>query len=171
MMSVTLTHCFACKKPVEVEVPQAFLAAGLTPTSVLAVCPDCAAKEHVAAGGLFIQLADQPRDAILHLGRIAITSGAVVALADARQHVHEFLECHAKGDWGRIGHVDRTTVTEDEIAQGELASDQTAKLNKIALHTRRGQVMSAYRTRKGADLWVLTTLGNQETVVMLPDEY
>jgi hypothetical protein len=171
MMPVTLTQCFVCKKPVEIEVPQAFLAAGLTPASVLTVCPDCTAKEHVAGGGLFIELADQPPDAILHLGRIAITSGAVAALADARQHVHDFLECHAKGNWGQIGHVDRTVVTEQEIAQGELATDQTAKLNKIALHTRRGQVMSAYRTRKGADLWVLTTLVNHETVVMLPDEY
>ena len=62
-------------------------------------------------------------------------------------------------------------VTSEEIEQGELATDESAKLNKIALLTRRGQVMSAYRTRKGAELWVLTTLGNQETVVMLPDEY
>src|SRR5262249_56892656 len=86
MMPVPSTPCFICKKPVEVEVPQAFLAAGLTPASVLTVCPDCAAKEHVAGGGLFIELAGQPRDAILHLGRIAITSGAVAALADARPH-------------------------------------------------------------------------------------
>jgi len=171
MMAVTPTLCFACKKPIDVKVPQAFLAAGLTPAAVLSVCPDCAVKQHLAAGGLVIEPSGQPRDAILPLCRIAITSGAVAALADARQHVHEFLECHARGDWGGIGHVDRTVVTEREIAQGELATDDAAKVNKISLHTRRGKVMSAYRTRKGVDLWVLTTLGNDETVVMLPDEY
>jgi hypothetical protein len=170
-MHITLTPCFSCKKRVEVEVPLSFLAAGLNSSAVFAVCPDCAAKEHLAAGGLFIELADQPQDAVLHIGRIAITSGAVRALADARQHVLEFLERHAKGDWGRIGHMSRTVVTEQEIAQGELATDQSAKLNKIALVTQRGQVMSAYRTRKGAELWVLTTLGNDETVVIVPDEY
>jgi hypothetical protein len=157
--------CFACKKPVELEVPQSFLAAGLDPSVVLA------AKEHLSGGGLFIELASQPCDAVLRLGRVALTSGAAAALADARQHVHEFLERHAKGDWGSIGHIDRTVVTREEIEQGELSTDESAKLNKIALLTGGGQVMSAYRTGKCVDLWVVTTLGNHQTVVMLPAEY
>jgi hypothetical protein len=161
----------ACKRPVEVEVPQSFLAAGLDPSAVLAVCPVCVAKEHLSRGGLFIELANTPPDAVFPLGRVAITSGAAAALADARQHVHEFLERHARGDWGSIGHIDRTVVTREEIEQGELATDESAKLNMIALLTGRGQVMSAYRTGKGENLWVLTTLGKHETVVMLPAEY
>jgi hypothetical protein len=171
MIPLTSTRCLVCQRPVEVEVPEAFLEAGLHAGVPLAACPDCAAKEHLTGGGLFIKLASQPPDAIFDLGRIAVTRGAVTALADARQHVHELLECHAKGDWGQIGHVERTDVTEEEIAQGEMATDRSDKLNKIALHTLRGQLMSSYRTRNGAEIWVITTLRNQETVVMVPDEY
>jgi hypothetical protein len=170
-MPITLVPCLACKRSVEVEVPQSFLAAGLDRSAVPAACPDCAAKEHLSGGGLLIELASPPPEAVFPLGRVAITSGAVAALADARQHVHEFLERHARGDWGSIGHIDRTVVTQGEIEQGELATDESAKLNTIALLTRRGQVMSTYRTGKCADLWVVTTLGNHETVVMLPREY
>jgi hypothetical protein len=170
-MPVTLTRCFACKRPVEVEVPLTFLTAGLKSEAVLGTCADCATREHVVAGGLFIELAEEPRDAIFQLGRIAVTSGAVAALADARQHVAEFLDRHATGDWGRIGHLDRTVVSEQEIAKGELATDRTDKRNKIAVRTLRGQVMSAYSTRKSVELWVLTTLGSHGTAVMLPDEY
>jgi hypothetical protein len=157
--------------PIGVEVPEAFLEAGLRPASVLTVCSDCAAKEHLVQGGLFLDLLSQPQGAIFHLGRIAITPGAVAALADARQHVYEFVECHAKGDWGNIGHFGRTFVTEQELVQGVLATDDSAKLNVIALRKGCGQVMSSYRTQKGADLWLLTTLGKHETVVMRPDEY
>jgi hypothetical protein len=92
---------------------------------------------------LFIELADRPCGTIFDLGRIAITRGAVAALADARQHVGELLERHAKGDWGRIGHIGRTTVTEQELTERELATDYTDKLNLIALRTHRGPLMSA----------------------------
>jgi hypothetical protein len=170
-MPVTLTVCFVCKEPAEVEVPEAFLEAGLAPGAVLTVCASCASKEHVASGGLFVELANQPDGAILIVGRIAITLGAVAALADSRQHAYEFVERHARGDWGRIGSFEQTEVTQREIALGELATEDSAKQNKIAVKRGHGQVMSSFTTRSSAELWILTTIGTNRTVVMCPEEY
>src|SRR5262245_61984896 len=90
-MSNTVVPCFACRKPVELDVPESFVAAGLNSSAVFAVCFGCAAKERLASGGLLMELASEPRDAVFRLGRIAVTAGAVAELADSRQHVHEFL--------------------------------------------------------------------------------
>jgi len=171
MATTTSVVCYVCKKTVEVSVPAGFVAAGLNSAAVIATCSECAAEKHLEGGGLFIQLAHEPANAILRLGCITVTRGAVAALADSRQHVHEFLERHAKGDWGRIGQFDETQVTAQEIAMGELATEDSAKQNKIVLKRGRGQVMSSYVTRTAAKLWVLTTLGKSETAVMVPDEY
>jgi hypothetical protein len=170
MATITPVTCYLCKKTVDVSVPAGFFAAGIN-SAVIATCPECAAEKHLDGEGLFIELAHEPANAVVKLGCITVTRGALAALADSRQHIHEFLERHANGDWGQIGSFHGTDVTGQEIASGELATEDSAKQNKIALTTGQGRVMSSYLTRTRAELWVLTTLGTSETTVLLPEEY
>jgi len=85
------------------------------------------------------------------LGSIYITPGAIDALVESNQHAQEFLQCHQRGDWGEVDEHDRQ---ENELS------------------IREGfRILSAYRTAKGARLWIITEADRSSTTILLPEEY
>ncbi len=86
------------------------------------------------------------------LGRVVATPGALRAIRSAGQSPGDFLRRHVNGDWGE--HLD--------------GHDQ--KANAQALRDG-GRLVSAYQTRKGDDLWVITEADRGSTCVLLPSEY
>jgi len=85
------------------------------------------------------------------LGNIYITPGAIDALVESNQHAQEFLERHGRGDWGELDEHDRQ---ENELS------------------IREGfRILSAYRTAKGARLWIITEADRSSTTILLPEEY
>lgn len=85
------------------------------------------------------------------LGQIVATPGALEALARSGQSPAEFLDRHVAGDWGEVDEDDRQ-ANEDALAEGE-------------------RLLSAYRTRVGDRLWVITEWDRSVTTFLLPDEY
>src|SRR4051812_14735086 len=90
------------------------------------------------------------------LGRIVATPGALHALDDAGQEACEFLARHVTGDWGDLDEEDRS-------------------LNNAAV-SDGSRILSAYGTRKGTKLWVITEAVNEvglrySTTILKPEEY
>lgn len=85
------------------------------------------------------------------LGSLYITLGAIEALRESNQHPQEFLQRHQCGDWGEL-------------------SEEDKRENELSLkHDFR--ILSAYRTAKGARLWVITEADRSATTILLPEEY
>jgi hypothetical protein len=90
------------------------------------------------------------------LGRIVATPGALEALRDAGQEAGEFLARHVTGDWGDLDDEDR------------LAND--------AALIDGSRLLSAYQTRKGEKIWIITEATNEfglrySSCVLLPEDY
>jgi len=90
------------------------------------------------------------------LGQIVATPGALEALQKSGQSAIEFLERHARGDWGDV-------CDEDRQANAHALLDGS-------------RILSAYRTSVGDKLWVITEAaddsGNRAaTTILLPSEY
>ncbi len=90
------------------------------------------------------------------LGRIVATPGALHALRVAGQDAGEFLARHVTGDWGDLDEEDRQT-NDDALIDGS-------------------RILSAYVTRKGARIWVITDAVNEvglrySSCVLLPEDY
>ncbi len=92
-----------------------------------------------------------PSPVRFQLGRLFMTSGAVEALEESGEQPHEFLRRHQTGDFGELSESDRRE-NELSIAQGF-------------------RILSAYRTRAGVKLWVLTEHDRSATTILLPSEY
>jgi hypothetical protein len=89
-------------------------------------------------------------------GLVVATPGALEALQTAGQWASEFLERHARGDWGEVCHEDRQ------------ANDQAL--------IDGSRILSTYRTLLGEKVWVITEAvddsGNRAaTTILLPGEY
>ncbi len=91
------------------------------------------------------------------LGTVVSTPGAIRALAEAGQTPAHFLGLHASGAWGDLGPEDRQANERAVAHGGEL--------------DRQARVLSAYRTRAGEKLWVITEWDRSVTTLLLPDEY
>jgi hypothetical protein len=90
------------------------------------------------------------------LGQIVTTPGALEAFQDAGQQPHEFLIRHVTGDWGDLDEEDR-------------------QANDAAL-VDGSRLFSAYKTRKGKRLWVITEAINEvglryASTILLHEEY
>jgi len=90
------------------------------------------------------------------LGRIVATPGALEALREAGQDASEFLARHVIGDWGDLDAEDR-------------------QANDAAL-INGSRILSAYVTRKGERLWVITEAVNEANLrycstLLKPSEY
>ena len=82
------------------------------------------------------------------LGRIVATPGALAALEAAGQPPQEFLARHMCRDWGDVAEEDRQE-------------------NELSL--REGfRVLSAYHTRLGEKLWVITEADRSTSTILLP---
>jgi hypothetical protein len=167
-MSQRVVRCSACGAPFEIEVAGPFAGAEIAP----AFCAACTDQQFLDQGGAVLTLRGELPGALFPLGKITVTAGAVAALAEASQHAVEFLMRHVKGDWGAVGHCDKTELTADEERRGWEATDDPAKINKWSLLNRRDRLMSEYATARGRRLWVITDLeGRSATTVLLPEEY
>lgn len=87
----------------------------------------------------------------LQLGHVVATPGVLAALVAAGEHVHKFLLRHVHCDWGEVDEEDR-------------------KANDLAFE-RGERVLSAYRTRDGTRLWIITEADRSATTILLPHEY
>lgn len=85
------------------------------------------------------------------LGRTFITPGALAALEESGQSPIEFLSRHQAGDWGEVCQEDKQ---ENEFS---------------LVHSFR--LLSAYRTKTGTKLWVITEADRSATTILLPSEY
>jgi hypothetical protein len=89
-------------------------------------------------------------------GQIVATPGALEALQKAGQTPTEFLQRHARGDWGDVCEEDR-------------------RLNDEAL-IDGSRLLSTYCTSLGERLWVITEATDDSgqrsaTTLLLPSEY
>ena len=90
------------------------------------------------------------------LGRIVATPGALEALHNAGQQPGDFLARHVTGDWGDL-------------------DDEDKSLNDAAL-IDGSRLLSAYTTRKGERLWIITEAADDHgrrasSCLLLPSEY
>jgi len=85
------------------------------------------------------------------LGRTVATVGAHDALVRALHLLEEFLLRHKHGDWG--------VLPEEDVLENERALRFGSRL------------LSAYDTRAGGRLWVITEGDRSATTLLLPEEY
>lgn len=85
------------------------------------------------------------------LGRIVATPRTLVALQEAGQLPLDFLLRHVSGDWGEICEEDKTE-------------------NEFSLKNGL-RLLSAYRTRAGVKILIITEADRSATTLLLPDEY
>ena len=85
------------------------------------------------------------------LGRIVAIPGALKALQDAGQDPLEFIERHHSGDWGEL-------------------CEQVKRENEFSLQNGY-RLLSAYTTKKGCKIWLITESDRSATSLILPHEY
>jgi len=106
----------------------------------------------IMEGGRWPQMGiNFPGSPLFSSRNIMATPGAANALEEAQQSADEFLYRHFNGDWGEV-------------------SEEDASTNKQGV-TTRGMIMSAYTTRTGRKIWVITDPGHEVTTLLLPEEY
>ena len=112
--------------------------AGVPSGSLVGGCQHRSDRELLEEGGAIYLLRRKPRARTLprrddpRYGRGGSGTGT------SRQQTWDFLARHVQGDWGEVGRLEGTTVTEEEVRGGAAVTDDDAKLNKITLHNRRG---------------------------------
>jgi hypothetical protein len=89
-------------------------------------------------------------------GQLFITPGALEALQKAGQSAIEFLQRHARGQWGDV-------CVEDRQANDQALIDGS-------------RLLSAHRTSVGVKLWIITEAADDAgkraaTTILLPAEY
>ena len=89
--------------------------------------------------------------ALLALGRVVATPGALAALDRAGDRPEPFLSRHLSGDWGELCDEDK------------LANDEALKIDS--------RILSAYRLGDGTKIWIITEADRSSTCLLLPEEY
>jgi hypothetical protein len=84
-------------------------------------------------------------------GSIVISPQVAVALQESGETLFQFVNRHISGDWGDVPPERRAA-------------------NMVALISGE-QILSAYRTAVGRELWIITDQGRAVTGLLLPDEY
>ena len=90
-------------------------------------------------------------NAMLKLGQVVATPGALDAMEKSGETPLVFLSRHASGDWG------------DVDAEDKQANDRAVEDGE--------RLLSAYKTKLGTKLWVITEWDRSVTTLLLPDEY
>lgn len=85
------------------------------------------------------------------MGRLFITPGALEALDEAKQSPDEFIRRHHRGDWGEL-------------------CDDDKRENEFSL-AHGFRLLSAYSTKLGVRLWVVTEANRSSSTLLLPSEY
>jgi len=166
-MSVAKLQCGSCGAFIDVRAVGPFETADV----IGATCSFCAGRHIVDKGGSSLFLRQELDGARFRLGNVAITAGAIAALAESGQHAIAFLARHVCGDWGNSGRCDEIELTDKERRLGWQATDDGAQINKSNLLNGRDCIMSEYVTASGTRIWVVSCLdGSHGTTVMLPEE-
>lgn len=84
-------------------------------------------------------------------GKMVATPAALEALVQAQQTPLEFVRRHLAGDWGDVS-ADDAAANDAALREGD-------------------RVLSAYKTRLGTKLWVITVADRSVTTVLLPSDY
>ena len=97
--------------------------------------------------------ADMPnfRRSKFQLGKIVATPGALDALSKANTPATHFLVRHVSGDWGDL-------------------DDDDKRANDLAL-VEGTRLLSAYKTKAGDKLWIITEHDRSVTTILLPSDY
>ena len=102
---------------------------------------------------------DKPRAVSFSLGRVVATPGALAALEKVGKAPIDYLQRHAKGDWGEA------LCSEDKQANAQALKDGT-------------RLLSAYNLTPEQKLWIITdgvinpdTGERYATTLLLPEEY
>ena len=85
------------------------------------------------------------------VGQLVATPGALAALREASQSPAEFISRHVRGDYGDVCDEDKR-ANDHAVVVGE-------------------RLLSAYRTRLGVKLWIITEADRSSTCILLPEEY
>lgn len=90
------------------------------------------------------------------LGQLLATPGALQALQSAAQKPSDFLDRHARGDWGALCDEDRQ-VNDQALEDGS-------------------RILSAYELSDGRKIWIITEASDEQgqrlaTTILLPEEY
>jgi hypothetical protein len=85
------------------------------------------------------------------LGNLFITPGAFAELATSGERAEEFVARHAR--------LERGELSEEDHRENLFSVDKPLR------------VFSAFKTRDGVKLWVITEADRSATTILLPDEY
>jgi hypothetical protein len=85
------------------------------------------------------------------LGYVVATPGALAAFTQAQDNIRTYLSRYASGDWGEV-------------------SGEDAAENELSL-LAGFRILSAYRIKDGARIWIITEADRSATTVLLPEEY
>lgn len=85
------------------------------------------------------------------LGQTVATPAAFEALLASCESPAVFLDRHMRGDWGEVCEEDRES-NDQAVTHGE-------------------RILSAYITKQGSKLWVITEADRSVTTFLLPEEY
>lgn len=109
------------------------------------------------------------------LGKVVITRGANDLCERNSINYIGLLLKHASGDFGTVGHFDDCELTDHDLENGALATDDGLKLNSIAVRINDGMILSIYSASKNNDstIWIITMLAKAETytTILVPEEY
>lgn len=96
-------------------------------------------------------LANDKLRKVIELGATYLTTGALEALTESRQSACDFLNRHQVGDWGEVGKED-WKENDFSVKEGF-------------------RILSAYKTKKGEKVWIITEADRSSTTLLLPSEY
>lgn len=88
---------------------------------------------------------------LFQLGQILMTFGATEALEESGESLYKFLTLHQSGEWGIVGKED---WNENDLSVGEGL-----------------RILSAYKTKNGEKIWIITEADRSATTILLPEEY
>jgi len=88
---------------------------------------------------------------LFDLGLVVATPGALNALRRSGESPASFVQRHVQGDFGEVDQEDRQ-ANEEAIRDGS-------------------RILSAYKTKAGERLWLITEADRSSTCILLPEEY
>jgi hypothetical protein len=113
-----------------------------------------------------------PEAACFNPGLLVYTD-SVESLFDGSTGIKDLLDRHLCGDFGNCGCLDTIELSDSELRHGPLETDDSGKLNKLAILGKYYTVLSEYSVN-GQIVWVMTEDVNgteTRTTVMFPSEY
>ncbi len=108
-------------------------------------------KDHIFHSVLVLRASGWFNKTLFDTGRIVCTEGATAAMERCYQEASEFIYRHQTGDWGEISF--------DDWNENDYSVEQGLR------------ILSAFRTKAGKKLWVITESDRSATTILLPEEY